>query len=170
MMAVSEEEHQKNLKWANEYRIANERREAAKVADSNAKAKSSSKKRSRSLPSVSIGRSAAEQQVLFSMVGTGVVVFSYRWAEGKYGTPDADSTRTIIGLAVVYLMLGFAADFAPQIAGPFALLVFLTALFRYGPDLFTRIESATGPAATKSKTPKVPTPKKRSRKARKNER
>ena len=107
----------------------------------------------------SIAPSKARKIVLASMVGTGAIILTARAVQGKYGSavhvPDkTENARVILGLVVVYVILGFASDFAPQFAGPLALLVFATVLFKDGPVVFDAIskrEAKNPPAKTGAK-------------------
>jgi hypothetical protein len=69
----------------------------------------------------------AKRIVLLSMTGTGVVVMVEKATKGRF-----PGTRTLLGLAVLYVILGFISDFAPGVAGPLAVLVFLAVLLTNG--------------------------------------
>lgn len=69
--------------------------------------------------------------VTASLIGTGIVVVVANAAKGQAPKP-----RSILGLGFVYVALAAVADFAPQLAGPFAALVFTgTLLTEGGPAL-----------------------------------
>jgi hypothetical protein len=61
----------------------------------------------------------AQRYVLISVFGL-LVIAAYR---GKLSTADVSFTKRLWGTGVLAVMLGLIADVAPQIAGPFALLI-----------------------------------------------
>jgi cell wall-associated NlpC family hydrolase len=65
--------------------------------------------------------------VTLAMVGTGVVVIVANAAKGQAPKP-----RAVLGLGAVYMALAALGDFAPQLAGPFAALVFTGTLLTEG--------------------------------------
>lgn len=81
----------------------------------------------------------AKKMVTFSLAATGAVVVVNRAASGEFPSP-----RIFIALGVIYVILGFAAEFAPQIAGPMALLVFLAVLFSDGGTALEGIARSIG--------------------------
>ena len=61
----------------------------------------------------------AQRYVLISVFGL-LVISAYR---GKLSTKDVSFQKRLWGVGVLAVMLGLIADVAPQIAGPFAILV-----------------------------------------------
>jgi hypothetical protein len=80
----------------------------------------------------------AKRAVVLSLFAAGTVVVLSRSI--KQGFPT--DPRLYIAGAFIYIILGFAADFAPQVAGPFAILVFFAVLLYQGAPLFDGIVSA----------------------------
>lgn len=70
----------------------------------------------------------SKKMVTWSLFATGIIVVINKVVR-EHAFP---SPRIFIALAVVYVILGFAADFAPTVAGPLALLVFLAILLSEG--------------------------------------
>jgi hypothetical protein len=56
---------------------------------------------------------------------------------GRKGETDIATYKRLWGTGVVGLMLSVLADFAPQIAGPFAVLIVLGSLTKNGDAVFT---------------------------------
>ena len=85
----------------------------------------------------------ARKLVLLSVMGL-LVIATYK-GKGKVAT----STR-LWGTGWLAVMLGVAADVAPQVAGPFALLILAGALTGGGDKVFTDIlaKAGTGTAGT----------------------
>ena len=80
---------------------------------------------------------AKQRNVIFWSLGaTGVVILVSRSVKGEW--PDV---RTFLALGIMYVILGFAYDFAPKLAGPFALLIFFAVLMYQGVDAFGGISS-----------------------------
>ena len=65
----------------------------------------------------------ARRWVLVSMIAL-LVMAAYKSASGK-SAGDVGMMKRLWGVGVLGLMLSAAADFAPQLAGPFAVLVVL---------------------------------------------
>jgi hypothetical protein len=95
--------------------------------------------------------------VTWSLAATGIVILVSRAQRGEWPDP-----RTFIALAVVYVILGFAAEVAPQLAGPMAVLVFVAVLLTQGSAAFDGISAVVGAGPTRKKVTKV-SPKKRKR-------
>ena len=72
---------------------------------------------------------SARRWVLISVFGL-LAIAAYR---GKLSTTDVSFTKRLWGTGVLAIMLGLVADVAPQIAGPFAVLV-LVGSFTNGGD------------------------------------
>jgi len=79
------------------------------------------------------------QIVTASMIGTGIIVVVANAAKG-----NAPKPRSILGLGFVYMALAAVADFAPQLAGPFAALVFTGTLLTEGAPALEAIGGAVG--------------------------
>jgi cell wall-associated NlpC family hydrolase len=75
--------------------------------------------------------------VTVSLLGTGLVVIAANAAKGQAPKP-----RSILGLGVVYLGLAAVGDFAPQLAGPFAVLVFTGTLLTEGGGALDAVSGA----------------------------
>jgi hypothetical protein len=93
--------------------------------------------------------------VTWSLAATGIVILVSRAQRGEWPDP-----RTFIALAVVYVILGFASEIAPQLAGPMAILVFVAVLMTQGASAFEGVTRVVGAGPTKAR--KV-SPKKRRR-------
>jgi hypothetical protein len=70
----------------------------------------------------------AKKIVVLSLFATGVIVVLDKIVK-EHTFP---SPRIFIGLALIFVILGFTAEFAPQVAAPFAVLVFLAVLLSDG--------------------------------------
>jgi len=89
----------------------------------------------------------AKRAVVLSLFAAGtVVVLSKAVTEGFPTDP-----RLYIAGAFIYVLLGFGAEFAPQIAGPLAILVFVSVLLYEGAPLFDGITKALGTQRRKHK-------------------
>lgn len=64
---------------------------------------------------------------------------------GKAGKGDVPKPRLFVAGGLVYLVLGFLADFAPQIAAPFAVLVALGVFLDRGTGALTTLARKIGP-------------------------
>ena len=93
----------------------------------------------------------ARKMVLVSVLGL-LIVATYKGKSGKVAT----STR-LWGTGWLAIMLGITADFAPGIAGPFALLILAGSLTNGGDQAFTNLLGKAG-AGTGSGKPKAPPP------------
>ena len=90
---------------------------------------------------VSVDKATARKMVLvgtFLLIGINI----YRSTKGTGTT--VSFYRRMWGTGVVGVMLAVLADFAPQVAGPFVVVVDLAMLTKYGDELFGRL----GPAAS----------------------
>lgn len=81
---------------------------------------------------------AAKKMVLMSVLGL-LIVATYKGRTGKVAT----STR-LWGTGWLAVMLGVTADFAPQIAGPFSLLVLAGSLTYGGDQAFINLLGRAG--------------------------
>jgi hypothetical protein len=70
---------------------------------------------------------------LNSVVLTGAVVTAGKWAKG-----DSLSINTVVGAGFLAIGLSVMNGSAPELAGKFATLVLVVALFMYGPALAWR--------------------------------
>ena len=77
----------------------------------------------------------ARRLVLLSVL-TMFAVNAYR---GRLSTADVTVTKRLWGTGMVAIMLGFLADLAPQVAGPFAVLAALGLVTRSGDAAFTNL-------------------------------
>ena len=77
---------------------------------------------------------AAKNIVLISMVGTGLLVIADDIHQGK----GIRGTH-LLGLGLVYVGLSAAQDFAPKVAVPFAILVFVGVALTKGANLVNAI-------------------------------
>ena len=80
----------------------------------------------------------ARKMVLVSVLGL-LIVATYKGKSGKVAT----STR-LWGTGWLAIMLGITADFAPGIAGPFALLILAGSLTNGGDQAFTNLLGKAG--------------------------
>lgn len=80
---------------------------------------------------------SANDLVVGALVVTGIVVTVRDLAHGK-----RPSLGLPIGLTIVGMMLAAASDFAPDLAGGFAVLLALGALLRTGSDSLPAIRKA----------------------------
>ncbi len=99
-----------------------------------------------SLPNVSGLR--GRQLVLASCVGLVILSFYRATTEGQSGL-----YRRLWGTGVLAVFLSILADFAPQVAGPFALLTLLGSLSNGGDRA---IQSALSGLAAKGTAPSAP--------------
>ena len=81
---------------------------------------------------------AAKKMVLVSVLGL-LIVATYKGKSGKVPT----STR-LWGTGWLAVMLGVTADFAPQVAGPFALLILAGSLTQGGDQAFINLLGRAG--------------------------
>jgi membrane-associated HD superfamily phosphohydrolase len=70
----------------------------------------------------------AKKIVVLSLIATGTVVVLHAVVKQH----EFPSPRIFIGGAIMFVILGFVAEFAPQVAAPFAVLVFLAVLLTDG--------------------------------------
>ena len=70
----------------------------------------------------------AKKIVVLSLIATAIVVVLDKVVK-EHTFP---SPRIFIGGAIMFVILGFSAEFAPQVAAPFAVLVFLAVLLSDG--------------------------------------
>ena len=70
----------------------------------------------------------ARRYVLFAVFGL-LAINAYR---GQLSSADVSFSKRLWGTGVLAIMLGFAADVAPTVAGPFALLVLVGSLTNGG--------------------------------------
>jgi hypothetical protein len=70
-----------------------------------------------------------------AIVGTGLVVVVDGAASGEF--PPAS---TFIALGAMFFFVSLLADFAPQVGGPLAVLIFLAVLFERGGRVFKSLE------------------------------
>lgn len=64
---------------------------------------------------------------------------------GRAGKGQVPKPRLFIAGGLVYLVLGFLADFAPTVAGPFAILVALGIFLDRGTGALTTLAKKIGP-------------------------
>jgi len=64
---------------------------------------------------------------------------------GKAGKGQVPKPRLFVAGGLVYLMLGFLADFAPAVAAPFAILVALGIFLDRGQGALTTLAKKLGP-------------------------
>ena len=83
----------------------------------------------------------ARKTVLVCVMGL-LIVATYKGRSGKVAT----STR-LWGTGWLAIMLGVAADFAPSIAGPFALLVLAGSITNGGDQAFVNLLERAAPGA-----------------------
>lgn len=86
----------------------------------------------------------ARKMVLVSVFAL-LILSVYRDRSGKTSNP-AGTFRTAWGVGVVGMMLSLLADFAPQIAGPFAALTVLGSLTNGGEQALAKALGIIGPA------------------------
>jgi hypothetical protein len=72
---------------------------------------------------VNVTPEQARRWILVSLVGL-LAMAAYKGAKGQ-ATGDVGMAKRLWGVGVLGLMLSAAADFVPQLAGPFAVLVLL---------------------------------------------
>lgn len=87
--------------------------------------------------------------VTWSLAATAIVILVSRAQRGEWPDP-----RTFIALGVLYVILGFAAELAPQLAGPMAILVFVAVLLSQGAAAFDGVSAVVGAGPTKRISPK----------------
>lgn len=85
----------------------------------------------------------ARKMVLIGVVGLAVISV-YR---DHHGQSSAGTFRVMWGVGVVGMFLSLLADFAPTLAGPFALLVLLGSLTSGGDQALQKILGAIVPAS-----------------------
>ena len=90
-------------------------------------------------PTWSMEPGVARKVVLASTAASGVAVVLSRATTGQW--PQG---RVFLGLAFVFVVLGFGADIVPQIAGPGALLVGIAIIIAVGGGVFGSIATVTG--------------------------
>ena len=95
---------------------------------------------------------AARKMVLVSVLGL-LIVATYKGRSGKVPT----STR-LWGTGWLAVMLGVTADFAPQIAGPFSLLILAGSLTNGGDKAFINLlgKAGAGTAPARNRAPAGP--------------
>lgn len=76
---------------------------------------------------MALNPATSKRMVTWSLFATATIVVISKVSKGKFPSP-----RIFVAVAVLYVILGFAADFAPTVAGPMALLVFLAVLLSEG--------------------------------------
>lgn len=77
----------------------------------------------------------ARRVVLLSVL----VLFAVNTYRGRLSTADVTVTKRLWGTGMLAVMLGFAADLAPQVAGPFAALIALSLFTKTGDAAFTNL-------------------------------
>jgi len=80
----------------------------------------------------------AKKIVVISLIATGVVVV----LDAVVKQHVFPSPRIFIAGAIMFVLLGFAAEFAPQVAAPFAVLVFLAVLLSDGGTALDSVATA----------------------------
>lgn len=90
-------------------------------------------------------RSHQQRTIMLAMLGTGLLVFAGKWAEGNYGYAAKKGGTELTALVVVGVTLAFLADAAPQIGAPLSLLVLLAALYRYAPEISSALKHQQKP-------------------------
>lgn len=81
----------------------------------------------------------SNRTVTWSLFATGAVVLVASAARGSWPDP-----RRFIALAVLFVILGFGAELAPQLASAFAVLVFVAVLLYEGTDALEGTIRAVG--------------------------
>ncbi len=92
----------------------------------------------------------AQRYVLISILGL-LVINTYR---GKLTTADIGFTKRMWGTGVLAIVLGLVSDVAPQVAGPFAVLVLVGSLTSGGDKALHNFLGKLGGTATGSTTSK----------------
>lgn len=82
--------------------------------------------------------SGAHQAVLVSLAASGAIVTVSALAQGNAPRP-----RTIIGGGFAFVVLGFLADAAPELAGMLALLILASVVLADGGKFFKLIGGST---------------------------
>lgn len=101
------------------------------------------------------------RKVVLASIGIMAAVSLYKQHTGKAATQQG-TYRTLWGVGVVGVLLSLLADFAPAIAGPFAILVALGSITHGGENLINDVlgkaaVSSSGTATTAAATsPPVP--------------
>lgn len=94
---------------------------------------------------VNVDKATARKMVL---VGT-LLLVAINLYRSKSGTGTSVSFyKRMWGTGVVGIMLATLADFAPQIAGPFAVLLDLAMLSKHGDELFAGVLGGKTPGAS----------------------
>lgn len=89
----------------------------------------------------------ASKRLVF-LAGAGMATYVLIAARG--GRKDPERTyKSLWAIGVVTLGLSIVADFAPQVAGPFALLVFLAMAVRNSGQLGTVLQAGAGSAGAR---------------------
>jgi hypothetical protein len=81
----------------------------------------------------------AKRFVVISIVGTGVIVVVDKARSGEWPTP-----QLFLGLAFVYIVLGFSSDLAPTPTGLFAILFLFAMFLTKGSFVIAAVEKVTG--------------------------
>jgi hypothetical protein len=94
-----------------------------------------------------IGPREAKRFVVISIVGSGIIVVIDKARTGEWPEP-----QLFLGLAVVYVVLGFTSDLAPQPTGYFALLFLVAMFLTRGTFVVEAIETLTGKTQNKGRS------------------
>lgn len=86
-----------------------------------------------------IGPREAKRFVVISIVGSGIIVVIDKARTGEWPEP-----QLFLGLAVVYIVLGFTSDLAPQPTGYFAILFLLAMFLTRGSFVVSALDTITG--------------------------
>jgi len=93
----------------------------------------------------------AKRAVIWSLAGSGTIVVVEKAVHGEWPSP-----KIFLAGAVLFVILGFAAEFAPQIAAPFAVLVFLAILLSKGGTALGGVSKAVNKSRVKSTMTVIP--------------
>lgn len=69
-----------------------------------------------------------------AVVGIGVIAVVGRWSQGKHL-----DIKIAIGFGVLAMTVAAFNESYPELTGKFMLIILITALFTYGPDIFKRM-------------------------------